>query len=210
MLKGFRSIFVKELKELIRDPKILIGIIIIPAVLFPALGAVLGYAQQTAIEQAQKTTLLILNNDNDIWSQTLIDNLTNVGAKVTIIKNITPQQLIDQGLLIENNATQFVEIPAGFTQNMTKHLAENATVTATVNVYGEFSVGGIFSNIGSAATTNLVYSFNRNVAPDALSTTQSTIIKGEIQANVDPTTLSALLLSQSIALPITIMILLTR
>jgi ABC-2 type transport system permease protein len=209
MLKGFRSIFVKELKELIRDPKILIGIIIIPVILFPALGAILGYAQQTAVEQAQKTTLLIVNNDNGIWSQNLIDNLTTAGAKATVIKNITPQQLIDQGLLAENNATQFVEIPAGFTQNMTRHFEENTNIKAIVNIYGEFSVGGIFSNLGSTATTNIVYSFNRIVAPDALSTTQSTIIKGEIQANVDPATLSALLLSQSIALPVTIMILLT-
>ena len=209
MLKGFRSIFIKELKELIRDPKILIGIIIIPVILFPALGAVFGYAQQTAIEQAQKTTLLILNNDNDIWSQNLIDNLTIAGAKVIVLKNITPQQLIDQGLLAKNSATQFVEIPAGFTQNMTRHFAENTNIKATVNIYGEFSVGGIFSSIGSTATTNIIYSFNRIVAPDALLTTQSTIIKGEIQANVDPATLSALLLSQSIALPVTIMILLT-
>jgi len=58
MLKGFRSIFVKELKELIRDPKILIGIIIIPLIMFPALGAVLGYAQQSAIEQLKKPTYL--------------------------------------------------------------------------------------------------------------------------------------------------------
>jgi ABC-2 type transport system permease protein len=208
-LKGFRSIFIKELKELIRDPKILIGIIIIPIILFPALGAILGYAQQSAVEQAQKSTLLILDNDDGIWSQNLIGNLTIAGAKVTVIKNISPQQLIDQGLLAENNATQFVEIPAGFTQNMTKHFSENTAIKATVNIYGEFSVGGIFSSIGSTATTNIVYSFNRIVAPDALSTTQSTIIKGEIQANVDPATLSALLLSQSIALPITIMILLT-
>src|SRR4030042_5626596 len=102
MLKGFRSIFIKELKELIRDPKILIGIIIIPIIMFPALGAVLGYAQQTAIEQAQKTNLLILNNDNDIWSQNLTDYLTKIGADITVINNITPQQLIDQGLLIKN------------------------------------------------------------------------------------------------------------
>ena len=73
MLKGFKNILVKELKELIRDPKILIGIIIIPIVMFPALGAVLGYAQQTAIEQAQETRILILNNDNGNWSQILID-----------------------------------------------------------------------------------------------------------------------------------------
>src|SRR4030067_3427868 len=101
MLKGFKSIFIKELKELIRAPKILIGIIIIPAVLFPALGAVFGYAQQTAIEQAQKTNLLILNNDNDIWSQNLINYLETAGATVTVIKNTSPQQLIYQGYLSE-------------------------------------------------------------------------------------------------------------
>ncbi|HLB99977.1 MAG TPA: ABC transporter permease [Candidatus Bathyarchaeia archaeon] len=209
MLKGFKNILVKELKELIRDPKILIGIIIIPIVMFPALGAVLGYAQQTAIEQAQETRILILNNDNGNWSQILIDYLKAAGAKPTIVNNLTPQQLVDQGLLAENNVTQFIEIPQDFTENMTKHFAGDANTTARVNIYGEFAIGGIFSNIGSAGISSVVYSFNRYVAPDALLTKQSSIIKGEIQENVDPAILSQLLLSQSIILPITIMILLT-
>ena len=208
-LKGFRTIFVKELKELIRDPKILIGIIVVPVILFPAIGLVLGYAQQTAIERAQETRLLILNNDGEDWSQELIDYLEAVGAKPTIFENLTPQQLVDQGLLKENNATQFIEIPQGFSENMTRHFAGDTNITATVNVYGEFALGGIFTNIGSTAITSVVYSFNRYVAPDALLTTQSSIIKGEIQENVDPAALSALLISQSIILPITIMILLT-
>jgi len=42
-----------------------------------------------------------------------------------------------------------------------------------------------------------------------LQTTQSTIIKGQIQQGIDPATLSGLMISQSIALPITIMIMLT-
>jgi ABC-2 type transport system permease protein len=209
MLKGFRTIFVKELKELIRDPKILIGIIVVPVILFPAIGLVLGYAQQTAVERAQETRLLILNNDGGNWSQVLIDYLEAAGVKPTIVNNVTPQQLVERGLLKENNATQFVEIPQGFSENMTKHFAGSVNTTATVNVYGEFALGGIFTNIGSTAITSIVYSFNRYVAPDALLTTQSSIIKGEIQENVDPAALSALLISQSIILPITIMILLT-
>ena len=209
MLKGFRNILVKELKELIRDPKILIGIIIIPIIMFPALGAVIGFAEQTAIEQAQKTNLLVLNNDGGNWSQTLISYLEAAGAQTTIVNSLTPQQLVDQGLLAQNNATQFVEIPQGFTENLTKHFAGDTNTTAMVNVYGIFTIGGVFSNIGSSGITSLVYSFNRYVAPDVLLTTQSAIIKGEIQQNVDPATLSSLLLSQSIILPITIMILLT-
>jgi ABC-2 type transport system permease protein len=209
ILKGFRNILIKELKELVRDPKILVGIVIIPIIMFPALGAVLGYAQQTAIEQAQQTQLLILNNDDGNWSQTLISYLEAAGAKPTIVNNLTPQQLVDQGLLAENNVTQFVEIPQGFTDNLTRHFAGDTNITSAVNVYGIFTIGGIFSNIGSSGITNLVYSFNRYVAPDVLVTTQSSIIKGEIQQNVDPATLSSLLLSQSIVLPIAIMILLT-
>jgi ABC-2 type transport system permease protein len=209
MLEGFRSIFVKELKELVRDPKILIGIIVVPVILFPAIGLVLGYAQQTAIERAQETRLLILNNDGGNWSQVLISYLEAAGAKPSIANNITPQQLVDQGLLKENNATQFIEIPQGFSENMTEHFAGEINRTATVNVYGEFALGGVFTNIGSTAITSVVYSFNRYVAPDALLTTQSSIIKGEIQENVDPAFLSQLLISQSIILPITIMILLT-
>jgi ABC-2 type transport system permease protein len=211
MLNGFRSILVKELKELIRDPKILIGIIIIPLIMFPALGAILGYAQQSAIEQAQGANVLVLNNDGGNWSQTLIAYLQSAGAKLSVMNDVSPQQAVAQGLLAQYNTTQFIEIPSGFSENLTRHFDGDANITGTVDIYGEFSVGGIFSSIGSAGTNTLVYSFNRVsfVAPDAILTTQSSIIKGEIQLNVNPSTLSTILLSQSIILPITIMILLT-
>ena len=209
MLRGFGNILIKELKELSRDPKILIGIILVPVIIFPALGAILGYAQQTAIEEAREPRILILNNDGGNWSQALIAYL-NFNATISVLENVSPREVVDQGLLAANNSTQFIEIPAGFSNNMTKHMVvADQTTTAEVNVFSEFAIGGIFSNLGSAGVTSRVYSFNRIVAPDAVLTTQSTIIKGEIQPNIDPATLSGLLLSQSIALPITIMILLT-
>ena len=63
MLKGFTTILVKELKELMRDPKILIGMIVLPLIMFPVLGLVMGYAAQTATE-AQRATILVVDNDN--------------------------------------------------------------------------------------------------------------------------------------------------
>ncbi len=208
MLKGFQTILVKELKEIIRDPKILLGMILIPLVIFPVLGAVLGYAAQTAQEQAQKATLLVVNNDNGNWSQTFITFL-NTMMKTTVVNNLTPQQVLDQNLLAQNNSTQFIEIPADFSANMTQHTNGNLNVTATVNVYGVFQGGGIFSDIGSSGINVLVNSFNRYIAPDLVHTTQSTIIKGEIQSGIDPSTLSGLMMLQSFALPVTIMIMLT-
>ncbi|MCW4045064.1 MAG: ABC transporter permease [Candidatus Bathyarchaeota archaeon] len=208
MLKGFQSIFIKELKELIRDPKILLGMLVIPLVLFPILGLVLGYAAQTAQEQAQKATYLVIDNDGGNWSQTFITFLGS-SIRTIVVNNITPQQVLEQGLLTQNNSTQFIEIPAGFSANMTAHTNGNLAITATVNVYGVFQGGGIFSDIGSSAFSVLVSSFNRYIAPDLVRTTQSTIIKGEIQTGIDPATLSGLMMLQSIALPITIMIMLT-
>ena len=208
MLKGFTAILVKELKELTRDPKILVGMIVLPLVIFPVLGLVLGYAVESAQEQAQRATLLVVNNDGGNWSQSFIDYL-NSTLNVVVVSNVTPQQVVTQNLLTEHNSTQFVEIPSDFSQKMTQHTTGNLSVTATVNVYGIFQGGGIFSNIGSAGFSSVVNGFNRVIAPDLVFTSQSTIIKGEIQEGIDPATLSSLTLSQSIALPATLMIMLT-
>lgn len=208
MLKGFSTILVKEIKELIRDPKILIGMIVLPLIMFPVIGLVLGYAVETAQEQAQKATILVINNDGGDWSNTFI-NLLNTTMNVNVVNNITPEQALAQDLPAKNNSTQFIEIPGGFSTNMTEHTEGNLNVTATINTYSVFSSVGIFSSIGSSTITNFISEFNRYIAPNVVYATLSTIIKGEIQTGVDPSALSSLLLSQSIVLPITIMILLT-
>ena len=208
MLKGFTTILVKELKELMRDPKILVGMIVLPLIIFPVLGLVMGYAVESAQTQAQKATLLVVNNDGGNWSDSFISYL-DLSLNVEVVNDMTPQDVVAQNLLAEYNSTQFVEIPLGFSENMTQHVDGDLSVTAMVNVYGVFQGGGIFSNIGSSSFNAFVNGFNRAIAPDIVYASQSTIIKGEIQKGVDPATLSGLLLSQSIALPVTLMIMLT-
>jgi ABC-2 type transport system permease protein len=207
MLKGFTTILLKELKELMRDPKILIGMIVLPLIMFPVMGLVFGYAVSSAQEQAQ-ATILVVNNDGGQWSQSFI-NYLNTSMNVAVINNTTPQQIIDQNILSNYSSTQFLEIPAGFSANMTAHLNGNYNITTNVNSYGVYQGGGIFSNLGSTSITVIVDSFNRAIAPDLVLTTQSTIIKGQVQQGVDPAALSSLMLSQSIALPITVMIMIT-
>jgi ABC-2 type transport system permease protein len=193
MLRGFRTILIKELKELVRDPKILVGMIVVPLLMFPVLGLVLGYAVETAQEQAQQA----------------IEYLRGTGIKVIVENNLTPQQIIDQGLLVKNNSSQFIEIPSQFSTNMTQHTNGNLEINAILNSYGVYQGGGVFSDIGSSVITSIVNSFNRIIAPNVLYMTQSTIIKGEIQQGIDPAALSGLLISQALALPVTIMIMLT-
>jgi ABC-2 type transport system permease protein len=215
LLKGFTTILVKELKELMRDPKILIGMIVLPLIMFPVLGLVMGYAVQTAQSEAQKATLLVVNNDNNgTWSNAFVKYL-NSTMNVEVVTNLSPQNIVDQGLLGKYNSTMFLEIPTGFNANLTianltMHAAGASNVTGMVNVYGVFnSGGGIFGGLGGTAVTAVIGGFNRAVAPDVVAVSHSSIIKGQIEQGVDASTLSGLMLSQSIALPITIMIMLT-
>lgn len=209
MLKGFTTILLKELKELMRDPKILVGMIVLPLIMFPVLGLVLGYAAETAKSEAQHASLLVVNNDNGNWSNVFV-NYVNSSMNVVLEKNLSPQEVVDQGLLTQSNSSTLVVIPAGFSENLTRHASGELNITGTVSVYGVFNGGGgIFSGIGGSTVSVLVEGFNRAVAPNVIVATQSSIIKGQIEEGVDASTLSGLMLSQSIALPITIMIMLT-
>lgn len=210
MLKGFGNVLVKELKELIRDPKILVGMIVLPLVMLPVLGLVLGYAQESAQQQAEDSAqlLLVVDNDGGYWSRQLIGNLSTV-SNIAVLNDTSPQEILNEDILAQYNRTEFIEIPANFTQAIDAHFNGNVSAMATVNIYSLFQEGGIFSNIGATGLTQLTYSFNRVVAPDVLHTVQSTIVRGEIQQGVDPEQLASVLYLQSIALPITVMILLT-
>jgi len=208
LFKGFLNILVKELKELIRDPKILLGMIIVPLIMFPVLGGIMSYSMESAQEQAAKATLLVLNNDEGNWSEIFINSLTSF-VKVFVVNNTTPEQVLTNNLLVEYNTTQFIEIPSGFNANMTAHIEGDRNITASINFYGAFSGGSLFESIGSSVVDGLVNQFNRVMAPNVVYAQKSTIIKGKIVEGIDPSVLTGLMISQAIAMPITIMILLS-
>jgi len=208
LLKGFGNFLLKELKELVRDPKILLGMIIVPLIMFPILGAVMGYAVQSAQEQAVKATLVVVNNDGGEWAYAFISFLQKAGVKVLVENNTALENGKVLELVSKYNTTQILEIPKGFSENVTAHFS-NSSIKASLSFYGVFLGTSVFESVSSSIVDGLVSQFNRAIAPDVLYTEKSTIVKGEIKYGVDPAVLSGLMMSQSIALPITIMILLT-
>jgi ABC-2 type transport system permease protein len=190
----------KELKELIRDPKILLGFIVVPLIMFPILGGIMNLSVQSAQESAGKTAALILNHDTGENSIDFIAFL-NSSLKVFLINVSTVNDAVP--LMTEYAATEIIEIPEGFSQNVTARKAVD------VNFYSVFSGTGIIEGIGSSVVDGLVQQFNREVAPDVIIPEKSVIIKGKVVEDVDPRALSALMISQAIALPITMIILLT-
>ncbi|MEM2385785.1 MAG: ABC transporter permease [Candidatus Bathyarchaeia archaeon] len=212
MLEGFGNFLIKELKVLARDPKILLGMIIVPLIMFPVMGAVMGYAVQTAQEQAVKATLIVVDNDCGNWSHAFINflkGLNATGFNLTIHvennKTLTNEKVLE--LLSKYNTTQILEIPKGFSENVTAHFS-NPQIRASLRFYGVLRGTSVFESVGSSVVDALINQFNRAVAPDVLYPEKATVIKGEIKHDVDPVMVSSLLTSQSIALPVTILILL--
>jgi ABC-2 type transport system permease protein len=200
LLRGFGSFLLKELKELIRDPKILLGMIIVPLIMFPVLGAVMNFSVESAKETAGKTAILVLNHDTGDNSTQFIAYL-NGSLRVQETNASTANDAVQQMAMY--NASEMIEIPSDFSRNVSMNMA------VQVKFYSIFSGGGVFEGIGSSIVDILVGQFNRNVAPDLIVPEPSVIIKGKIAENIDPRVLSNLMISQAIALPITILILLT-
>ena len=208
MLRGFGNFLIKELKQLVRDPKILLGMIIVPLVMFPILGAVMGYAVETAKESAIKASLVVVDNDRGEWSSTFIKFLSETGVKVFLENETVLNCEKIAEILSRYNTTQILEIPEGFSANITAH-STNRQIKASIRFYGVLVGTSVFQNVGSAVVDTLISQFNRMMAPDVLYAEKATVIKGEVKYGVDPAALSSLMTAQSIAMPIIIMILIT-
>lgn len=200
MLKGFGNFLLKELKELIRDPKILLGMIVVPFIMFPVLGGIMSFSMQSAQESASKTTMLVLNHDTGVNSTEFIAFL-NSSIRVFPINASTIDEVVP--MLPDYNATEIIEIPANFTQNVT------AKTVVYVKFYSVYTGAGLLEGIGSSIIDTIVVQFNRDIAPDILVPQKSAIVKGKIIEGVDPRMLANLMISQAIAMPITMMILLS-
>ncbi|MGQ9743845.1 MAG: ABC transporter permease, partial [Candidatus Bathycorpusculaceae bacterium] len=201
MLKGFGNFLLKELKELIRDPKILLAMLIVPLIMFPILGAIMNFSMQAAQETAAKITVLIINRDAGENSTQFINNYLKPYMTVFEIDVSDINEAVRQ--LANYNATEIIEIPNDFSQCIT----EGKKIT--IKVYSLFSGAGLFEGAGASILDGLIEQFNRDAAPDLIIPTKSAIIKGQVVEGIDSRVLGSLMLSQAVAMPITIMILLS-
>jgi ABC-2 type transport system permease protein len=208
LLEGLGNVVVKEVKELIRDPKILIGVIIIPVLLFPLMGLAVRVSMESAVESAKKISLGVMNQDvNGNFSRDLVNFL--IVSNVTVVNIETTNETEAIRLVQESNMTALVIIPTDFSYNITNDLG------AKLKIYAVFRGTGIAESAGSSAITALVDAFGRIIAlektgnPNRLnpiSPLQQSIVKGHA-IDVTPSVLFGLVMSQYIGMPIGIIML---
>ncbi len=213
MLSELRNIIVKEVKELIRDPRILLGIILVPLLMFPLMGFMMRTSQEAAMESMKNLSVAIIDLDNDIFAQNLTEFLEVHGnLKVETLDASSINEVARY--VQDSNVTAVIVIPEDFSKNLTNR------IRVELKVYGVFRGGGIAESGAFSAISSPLHYFEQRLVdqrlrealldPDVvlnpIEISPGSVVKGE-PVDVNPDTLFAVAMTQFIGFPLAIIML---
>lgn len=202
MLRDLGNVVVKEVKELVRDKKILIGMILVPLIMFPLMGFAVRISMKSVEESLKEISVVIWDCDDGAEARYLIGNLSEA-IQVFKVDTVNLTEAINY--MSEVNVTELIVIPHGFSDNVTaKQRGED--VTAKLECYSVFTGKGITEGAKSSATKSLLDMYQKTLVPDLFDTCSKSIVKGN-PVDVDPQALFGVTMSQFIAMPIIVMML---
>jgi ABC-2 type transport system permease protein len=214
-LGSFTSIVYKEIKELIRDPKILFGVVLLPLLLYPLMGQGLQISQQSVQTAVKGAKFSVYTDDNGDIARILVQYITTNNT----VTNIQAMKLEDALVKFKDSDTvAMVYVPNGYSQNITDGLRGH------VKIYGNLKNLNIAEATGTDVAGSLVSVYNyyyslaiirqlmdvtgelgsAAVIHDPISVSYASIIKGNV-IEVAPSQITSLIMSQSIMLPLMVM-----
>jgi ABC-2 type transport system permease protein len=207
---GIKLLIAKEIKDLLRDPKILVGMILFPALILPLLGGAMSVTTSSTVEKASgNLTVYMVDNDGGTQAIALRNylNASNVEVKLETGDPFNVSKLLDGGEVL-------IYVPQGFSQNVTAD--QKGTLTLYVN-FKDFSlvefilsgrVDSLLNAYGQNITNSKIAAGMPNTDPSAilepLSVRYESIIKGNAQP-VSPAYLQNTVRIQGIMSPLVIM-----
>jgi len=215
---GLTTLIVKEVKELVRDPKILIGVILMPLLIFPIMGSAISISQKSVERAILSASFAVYDGDGGDVARSLIDYLD---ANNEIIEIDAPS--LEDALLAfqETNASVLLYIREGYSENITSGRRGGVKIYANLETLTIAETGKTDVISRLIGIYNVEFSKNRierlleeageEADPDAvrspLSIAYASVIKGNV-LEVHPQAIFGLVMSQSIMLPIMMMIML--
>lgn len=209
-MSKFMTILIKEMKDLLRDPKILLGMVLVPLVMFPAMGLMF----RTGIESAeQKTEMAVIDLDRGEFSGEFIAMLENDPG--VIMMKISSEDIQEAITEAESAGIKILlVIPEGFSTSI------EDTTGAEVDVYALVKGLGMGEIISTARVDEIIYRVNRKLSEitisnqipdvdpgnvlDPIQTKGYTVVKGKTVA-VPPALIASLINSQSFIVPVILM-----
>lgn len=214
-MNSFMIVFLKELRELFRDRKTLFGIIVVPLIMYPLLGAAINVSQTSAEQAAAKSTIAIMDLDNSAESRSFI---TFIGANVNV--DLVQNQNINNTIAALNaqNYSALIVVLKEFGANISQGFP------AFLKMYALFNDLSITESSRSTISNTLLVAYRNAIVLNKIqallgSSGNATYILNPIKVsvysalkgkvvNIDPTQLLAYGFSQSFSLPLIVMIML--
>lgn len=212
---SFSSLVSKEIKELIRDPKILFGVVLLPLLLYPLMGQGIQISQESVQQAIQGSSFSLYSDDHNEISNILIGYLTTTN-NVTVIQSTNLENALK--VFQDSKSIALVYIPNGYSQNITDGLKGH------VKIYGNLKnlniaeaqssqvAGAVVSNFGYYYSLTIIKyllevakaSYNPQFIREPLSISFASVIKGHV-VEINPSQITNVIMNQSIMLPMMVM-----
>jgi len=208
-MNPLKALVIKEFKDLLREPQILLGIILAPVLMLGIMGVIFSAAFSSVREAAAgRVSLAVLDLDEGVYSSVLINMLRSMNASIYTVDSRSIDEAIVEAA--SRNLKLLLVIPRGFSENIT------LGVKARLQVYSAIEGFSLSSTIPSSAIQAyivsyehvLVYDLLRRIAPsidpsfvlDPISLDEYTILRGSI-VKIPPAVVFQRLFGQSLMLP---------
>ncbi len=209
MVRKLTALIEKEIKDLLRDPRIYIGLIV-PLLIFPLMNSIATATIAPALEKAQHLNIALLDEDKTQTSFSVRQFLENYGFSIFEIREDEKQKAL--------NSTKFdalIEIPSGFGRSMESFhrtelkvyflvskldIAESAKLS---------SVERALSDLNEYFSTNVIMQLgdvDPNFVKSPIQLQEGTVVKGNV-IDVPPSTLISQIFGQSFFIPLIIFLL---
>ena len=219
MPSALRTLILKELKELLRDPKVLVGMVLMPVLILPLMGGALNVSQEAVARELARASIGVWDRDHSAASSSLIAFLSNQ----TVVPISATSEADAVANLLGTNTTVLLEIPAGYGFNISRGVRGFLHVFVAIKSMGiaESSKGSLagqvidtygyylsLQKIGSLLERANVTGVKSWDIYSPLSVEYSSVIKGNI-VDVPPQSILGVMMSQGIMLPLVSIMLLT-
>lgn len=211
-MSDFLVLVKKELKDMLRDKGLIFGILIVPLIIYPALGNLM----QVGFEQAQEETKVVMVNLDEGQYGELLINALNTAPNVTVteIEASTLEDAMHEAEMREYN--MIVVIPSNFSASI------ESNRKAVIEVYGIFRgmSMGMRESVSEGRLQAVVGVLNEYLAQLKIKDTVDgdleavlhpieprsySVIKGKV-VDVPPSLVANVLASQSFSIPLVIFI----
>jgi len=174
--------------------------ILVPLIMFPIMGFAIRTSIASAAESLRNVPVAIVDLDRGEVAIELIAFIKSTpNIKVIQVDASNVDEAIRRMQMM--NATELLVIPQDFSEKIT------GGQQVKLEFYSVFTGKSAIEGARPSTVESILEAFKRKLAPDPFNVYSKSIVKGRV-VEIDPQTLSGMMMSQFFAMPVTIMMML--